>query len=241
MRDYVSRITSEIDMPVVKVKNLKSEEVGEIELSDEVFGARLNKAVIYAAVKSYQANQRAGTSATKTRGNTSGSGRKLWKQKGTGRARIASLRSPLWKGGGNVHGPQPRDWSYSVPKKVRRGAMRSVLSERLREGGLVILENFELETHKTKDFIATLSALGFEGRTLIVDALENGNLALSSRNVQHITCVSPSGINVYNLLTHEQVALTRDAAALLDKQLGGKAEAQAAQADEVQEAPVDDS
>jgi large subunit ribosomal protein L4 len=208
-------------MPVVKVKNLKNEEVGELTLSEDVFGAPLNKPLIYEAVKSYLANQRAGTSATKTRGDTSGSGKKLWKQKGTGRARIASLRSPLWKGGGNVHGPQPRDWSYRLPKKMRRGAIRSVLSERLREGGLVVVDNFELSTHKTKDFVATLAALGFEGRTLIVDALENGNLALSSRNLRDITCVTPGGINVYNLLTHEQVALTRDAAALLDKQLGG--------------------
>src|SRR5215813_14219728 len=134
-------------MPVVTVKNLKNEDVGEIELSDSVFGAPLNKPMIYEAVKNYMANQRAGTSATKTRGNTSGSGKKLWKQKGTGRARIASLRSPLWKGGGNVHGPQPRDWSYRVPKKMRRGAMRSVLSERLREGGLLIIDKFELESH----------------------------------------------------------------------------------------------
>lgn len=208
-------------MPVVKVKNLKNEEVGELTLSDDVFGAPLNKPLIYEAVKSYLANQRAGTSATKTRGDTSGSGKKLWKQKGTGRARIASLRSPLWKGGGNVHGPQPRDWSYRIPKKMRRGAIRSVLSERLREGGLVVVDSFELSTHKTKDFVATLAALGFEGRTLIVDALENGNLALSSRNLRDVTCVTPGGINVYNLLTHEQVALTRDAAALLDKQLGG--------------------
>ncbi len=208
-------------MPVVKVKNLKNEEVGELALSDAVFGAPLNKSLIYEAVKSYLANQRAGTSATKTRGDTSGSGKKLWKQKGTGRARIASLRSPLWKGGGNVHGPQPRDWSYRIPKKMRRGAIRSVLSERLREGGLVIVDNFELSTPKTKDFVATLVALGLEGPTLIVDAIENGNLALSSRNLRGVTCVSPGGINVYNLLTHEQVAITRDAAALLDKQLGG--------------------
>src|SRR5437868_13736832 len=226
-------------MPTAKVLDLTSNEVGEIELPDTVFGVPLNEPLIHEAVRSFLANRRAGTSATKTRGDVSGSGKKLWKQKGTGRARIASIRSPLWKGGGNVHGPQARDWSYRIPKKMRRGAIRSVLSERLREGGLVVIENFELESHKTKDFIATLSALGFEGRTLIVDALENGNLALSSRNVQHITCVSPSGINVYNLLTHEQVALTRDAAALLDKQLGGNAEAQATQADADQQASAE--
>src|SRR5438270_10774454 len=131
-------------MPVVKVKNLKNEEVGELTLSEDVFGAPLNKPLIYEAVKSYLANQRAGTSATKTRGDVSGSGKKLWKQKGTGRARIASIRSPLWKGGGNVHGPQPRDWSVAFPKKMRRGAIKSVLSERLREGNLFVVEEFVL-------------------------------------------------------------------------------------------------
>ncbi|MFY9611229.1 MAG: 50S ribosomal protein L4 [Blastocatellia bacterium] len=208
-------------MPVVKVKNLKNEEVGELELSDDVFSAPLNKPLIYDAVKNYLANQRAGTSATKTRGDVSGSGKKLWKQKGTGRARIASIRSPLWKGGGNVHGPQPRDWSYRVPKKVRRGAIRSVLSERLREGGLVIVENFELQSHKTKEFAATLATLGLDKRTLIIDSV-NANLALSSRNLREVTCVSPSSVNVYDLLTHDNLALSREAAAQLDKQLSNK-------------------
>lgn len=206
-------------MPVVKVKNLKSEEVGELELSDEVFGAPLNKALIYSAVKSYMANQRAGTSATKTRGDVRGSGKKLWKQKGTGRARIASLRSPLWKGGGNVHGPQPRDWSYNIPKKMRRGAIRSVLSERLREGGLIIVESFELPSHKTREFTATLEGLGLNKRTLVVDSPGNSKLALSSRNLRDVTLVSATGVNVYNLLTHEHIALTRDAAVQLEKQL----------------------
>lgn len=208
-------------MPVIKVKNLKNEEVGEVELSDKVFDAPLNKALIYEAVKNYLANQRSGTSATKTRGNTSGSGKKLWKQKGTGRARIASLRSPLWKGGGNVHGPQPRDWSYAVPKKMRRGAIRSVLSERLREGGLVVVEDFNLDSHKTKDFIAALTTLGLDKKTLIVDTLENGNLALSSRNVPYVTLISATGVNVYELLTHEQIAFTKAAVTQLDKQLSG--------------------
>src|SRR5436190_10476205 len=147
-------------MPVVKVKNLKNEEVGELTLSDDVFGVPLNKPLIYEAVKSYLANQRAGTSATKTRGDVSGSGKKLWKQKGTGRARIASIRSPLWKGGGNVHGPQPRDWSVSFPKKMRRGALKSVLSERLREGNLFVVDQFNLENLKTGAFAATIAGLG---------------------------------------------------------------------------------
>lgn len=205
-------------MPVVKIKNLKNEEVGEVELSDKVFGAPLNKSLIYEAVKGYLANQRSGTSATKTRGDVSGSGKKLWKQKGTGRARIASLRSPLWKGGGNVHGPQPRDWSYELPKKMRRGAIRSVLSERLREGGLVVVEDFNLQSHKTKDFVETLSTFGFDRNILIVAAL-NDNLALSSRNLPNVTLISPNGVNVYELLTHEHIAFTKDAVSQLDQQL----------------------
>jgi large subunit ribosomal protein L4 len=141
-------------MPTSKVRNLKNTEVGDVELSDAVFGAELNESLIHAAVRNYLANRRQGTSATKTRGNVSGSGRKLWKQKGTGRARIASLRSPLWKGGGNVHGPQPRDWSYKMPKKMRRGALRSALSERLREGNLIVLMNSVLIIRKPRDFSA---------------------------------------------------------------------------------------
>src|SRR5215510_1084546 len=143
-------------MPTVKVRNLKNEEVGEISLSDAVFGVELNEALIHAAVKNFRANGRQGTSATKTRGDVSGAGRKLWKQKGTGRARIASLRSPLWKGGGNVHGPQPRDWSYSMPKKMRQGALRSALSERVREGNVFVVDAWLMDKPKTKDFSASL-------------------------------------------------------------------------------------
>ena len=206
-------------MPVVKVKNLSNEEVGELELSDKVFGAPVNKPLIYSAVKCYLANQRAGTSSTKTRGETAGSGKKLWKQKGTGRARVASLRSPLWKGGGNAHGPHPRDWSYTIPKKMRRGAICSVLSERLREGGIVVIESLELSSHRTKDFIGILDTLGLSGRVLVVEATDNHMLVLSSRNLPYISLVTPDCVNVYDLLTHEQIALTREAASELDKRL----------------------
>src|SRR6187397_3521714 len=160
-------------MPTVKVRNLKNKEVGEVTLSDAVFGVDLNEALIHAALMNYQANARAGTSATKTRGNVSGAGRKLWKQKGTGRARIASLRSPLWKGGGNVHGPQPRDWSYNMPKKMRQGALRSALSERVREGKVMLVNGWSLEKPKTKEFASSLGKLGLAGKTLIVDSLDN--------------------------------------------------------------------
>src|SRR5215207_4252528 len=129
-------------MPTVKVRNLKNEEIGEAELSEAVFGAELNESLIHSAVKAFLANARQGTVKTKTRGEVSGSGKKLWRQKGTGRARVASIRSPLWKGGGNVHGPQPRDWSSEAPKKMKRGALKAALSERLREGNLIVVENF---------------------------------------------------------------------------------------------------
>jgi large subunit ribosomal protein L4 len=195
-------------MPTVKVLDLTSKEVGELELADAVFGVALNEPLIHEAVRSFLANRRAGTSATKTRGDVSGSGRKLWKQKGTGRARIASLRSPLWKGGGNVHGPQPRDWSYNLPKKMRKRAMCSAISERLREGNLVIVDEWKFEQAKTKEFINTLGTLKLGGRTLIIDSLKNTNLMLASRNVQTAKVVNSYGVNIYDLVNHQTVVLT---------------------------------
>src|ERR1700730_1463229 len=197
-----------VDMPTVKVRNLKNEEVGDVELSDVVFGAELNESLIHAAVRNFMANARAGTSATKTRGDVSGSGRKLWKQKGTGRARIASLRSPLWKGGGNAHGPQPRDWSYNLPKKMRKRAMCSALSERLREGNLIIVDEWKFDQAKTKEFINTLGSLKLTGKTLIVDSLKNTKLMLASRNVQTAKVVNSYGVNIYDLVNHQKLVLT---------------------------------
>jgi large subunit ribosomal protein L4 len=226
----------ELLMPTVKVRNLKNEEVGDVELSDAVFGAELNEGLIHAAVKAFLASARQGTVGTKTRGDVSGSGRKLWKQKGTGRARIASLRSPLWKGGGNVHGPQARDWSYSLPKKMKRGALRSALSERLREGNLVVLEAFTLNEPKTKDFVGALDKLGLEGKTLIVDSLDNANLILSARNVRGTKIVNSRGLNIYDLMYHDKLVLSRAAVdeltALLDpkREAHGKAEGTAEEA-----------
>jgi len=195
-------------MPTVKVRNLKNKEVGEVTLADAVFGVELNESLIHTAVKNHLANRRQGTSATKTRGNVSGSGRKLWKQKGTGRARIASLRSPLWKGGGNVHGPQPRDWSYNLPKKMRKRAMCSAISERLREGNLIIVSELKFDSPKTRDFINTLGSLKLSGKTLIVDSLKNTNLMLASRNVQTTKVVNSYGVNIYDLVNHQKVVLT---------------------------------
>ncbi|MCA1600156.1 MAG: 50S ribosomal protein L4 [Acidobacteria bacterium] len=209
-------------MPTVKVRNLKNEEVGEVELSDAVFGAPLNEALIHAAVRNFMANARQGTSATKTRGDVSGSGRKLWKQKGTGRARIASLRSPLWKGGGNAHGPQPRDWSYSMPRKMRQGALRSALSERVREGKVLLINDWTLDKPKTKEFVASLKQLGLEGKTLIVDSLDNENLKLSTRNVQRAKVVNSFGLNIYDLLYHEKLIISEAAVKELEQLLGPK-------------------
>ncbi len=195
-------------MPTVKIMDLTSTEVGEIELVETIFGVPLNEPLIHEAVRSFLANRRAGTSATKTRGDVSGSGRKLWKQKGTGRARIASLRSPLWKGGGNAHGPQPRDWSYNLPKKMRKRAMCSALSERLREGNLIIVDEWKFDQGKTKEFINALGTLKLSGKTLIVDSLKNTKLVLASRNVQTAKVVNSYGVNIYDLINHQKLVLT---------------------------------
>jgi large subunit ribosomal protein L4 len=200
-------------MPTVKVRNLKNEEVGDVELADAVFGVELNEALIHAAVKSFLASGRQGTVGTKTRGDVSGSGKKLWRQKGTGRARIASIRSPLWKGGGNVHGPQARDWGYNLPKKMRRGALRSALSERLREGNLIVLDQFMLSEAKTKAFVEVLGAL---------DSPENDNLLLASRNVKRAKVVTSFGLNIYDLLYHEKLIVSRAAIEELNELLDPK-------------------
>src|SRR5688500_14414851 len=209
-------------MPTVKVRNIQNEEVGEVELSDVVFGAPLNQGLIHAAFSNFMANARQGPSATKTRGDVSGAARKLWKQKGTGRARIASLRSPLWKGGGNAHGPQPRDWSYNMPKKMRQGALRSALSERVREGNVFVVEGWGLDKPKTKEFAQSLTTLGLGGKTLIVDSLENDNLMLSARNMRQTKVVNSYGLNIYDLLYHDHLVLSREAASELEQLLGAR-------------------
>ncbi|MGD9587656.1 MAG: 50S ribosomal protein L4 [Pyrinomonadaceae bacterium] len=216
-------------MPTVKVRNLKNNEVGEVELLDSVFGVELNEPLIHAAVVNFRANGRQGTSATKTRGNVSGSGRKLWKQKGTGRARIASLRSPLWKGGGNVHGPQPRDWSYQMPKKMRRGALRSALSERLREGNLIVIDEFTFANPKTKEFLSAIGGLALAEdkkgvKMLIVDSLDNANLILSSRNVEKTKVTNSFGLNIYDILYHEKLLISKTAVEELNSLLDPKRE-----------------
>jgi large subunit ribosomal protein L4 len=228
-------------MPTVKVRNLSNKEVGEVSLSDAVFGVELNESLIHSALMNFQANGRQGTSATKTRGNVSGSGRKLWKQKGTGRARIASLRSPLWKGGGNVHGPQPRDWSYKMPKKMRRGALRSALSERVREGNVIIIDAFEFATPKTKDFLAAVGTLGLvenskRAKTLVIDSLDNANLILSSRNVEKTKVTNSFGLNIYDIIYHEKLLISKAAVEELNQLLDPARESSKADEAEVEAA-----
>jgi large subunit ribosomal protein L4 len=216
-------------MPTLKVRNLKNKETGQIELADEVFSDDFNEPLIHAAVRNYLANARQGTVKTKTRGNVRGGGRKPWRQKGTGRARVASIRSPLWRGGGRAHGPQPKDWSYKMPKKMRRGALRSALSERLREGNIIVVEDFAIDAPKTKSVLSIFSALGLidgnkRNKTLIVDEIDNMNLLLATRNVQKTKVVNSYGVNAYDLVFHDTIILTKKAAGELAELLDPKRE-----------------
>jgi large subunit ribosomal protein L4 len=207
-------------MATLDVKNLKNEVIGSIDLDDKIFDAPLNRALIYDAVKAYQMNQRLGTVSTKTRGEVRGSGRKLWRQKGTGRARIASIRSPLWKGGGATFGPKPRPWETRMPKKMRRGALCSALSERVREGRVTIVDAFELGDHKTKGFVGALATLGHERKTLVVEAEGNRNLELSSRNLGSVTLARGTDVNIYDVLSHDRLIFSRAAIEALAERLG---------------------
>lgn len=205
-------------MSVVKVLNLDSEPLYDLEISDALSKPTLNNTLIWEAVQEYRARGRKGTVATKTRGDVSGSGKKLWKQKGTGRARISSLRSPLWKGGGNVHGPQPRDWSYTLPKKKRWKAIAIAFAERLRKGAVTVIDNLTLSSHKTKLFYSKLRLLGLQNhKVLILDSMENKNLVLATRNLYGVKLLNPLGINVYDLLLHEKILISQNALDTLTK------------------------
>src|SRR3954463_7218483 len=172
-------------MATIDIHDLSGKKVGTLELADEVFGA-INEDLLYEAVTHYRAAQRAGTHATKNKKLVSGAGKKLWKQKGTGRARVGSIRSPLWRHGGTVHGPQPRSYDYSFPRKKLLGALRSALAAKLSDGKLMVVEAFELKEPKTQVFREALKTFGMEKTALIVEAgqTENRNLELSSRNIE---------------------------------------------------------
>ena len=206
-------------MPTVDVVDLSNQKVGEVELADAVFGAEINKALLYEAVRHSQAARRGGNAKTKTRHEVSGSGKKLWKQKGTGRARMGSIRSPLWRHGGTTHGPQPRDYGYKLPRKMLLGALRSALSAKLRDGELRVISEFALSEHKTKAMRAVLDVLGAPKTVLLVDTGENRNLALSARNLEGVTLVSTQEVEVYNLLGHAGVLMSQAAARKLSEAL----------------------
>ena len=206
-------------MPSVNVVDLNNTTVGSIELADVVFGAEVNEALLYEAVRNYTASQRSGTAKTKTRHEVSGSGKKLWKQKGTGRARMGSIRSPLWRHGGTVHGPQPRSYEYKLPRKMLLGALRSALSAKLRDGELRVIKAFDLSDHKTKNMVRVLGTLEAKKTVLLVEAADNVNLTRASRNLQGVKLVPTKDVNVYDLLRHEEILLTEPAAKKLSEAL----------------------
>src|SRR5882672_8359889 len=173
-------------MPKVDIKNLKNEVVGKLELSDEVFSGPINEGLLHDAVKQYLASQRSGTHKTKTRAEVAGSGRKPWRQKGTGRARVGEVRTPLWRKGGTVFGPQPRDYEYHLPRKMFRSALRSALAMKLKENQLNVVDAFTLADHKTKAFSQALTKLGLDRKILVVDHQENPNLRLAARNLSDV-------------------------------------------------------
>lgn len=206
-------------MPEVEVRDLKNKVVGKLELAEEVFQYEASPGLLWEAVRAFQAAQRKGTHATKNRSAVRGGGQKPWRQKGTGRARVGSVRSPLWKGGGIVHGPQPRDYRQAFPKKKKRGAIRLVLTDKLKNKKLAVLESLELESHRTRDFLEVLQLLEVNGKTLIVDDRSNRNLYLGARNVPRLKMVATEGVNIYDLLNHEHLLISKDAVLKLQEML----------------------
>jgi len=199
-------------MPILDVVDLNNNKVGEVALADDVFGAEVNENLLYEAVRQFQAGKHRGTHKTKTRSEVAGSGKKLWKQKGTGRARMGSVRSPIWRHGGTVHGPVPRDYSYKLPRKMVQGALRSALSAKVRDGELKVVQQFTLSDHKTKTAMNALANV-VTGRTvLVVDNDDNRNLLLGLRNLKGVTLMPTRAVNPYHLLGHQNVLLSESAA-----------------------------
>jgi len=217
-------------MANIDVVDLSGKKVGKLALADEVFGA-VNEDLLWEAVKHYRAAQRAGTHATKNRKLVSGSGKKLWKQKGTGRARVGSIRSPLWRHGGTVHGPQPRSYDYAFPRKKLLGALRSALAAKFADGKLTVVESFELKEPKTKDFRKALDALEVTKTALLVEAakVENRNLELSSRNLDGVELVRGNQVHPYHLLRYDAAIFSRSALEKLQDTLKASAPKQKAE------------
>lgn len=198
-------------MPKVSIRNMSGADVGELELSDGVFGIEPNEAVLHQAVVMQQASARRGTHKVKNRAAVRGGGRKPWRQKGTGRARHGSIRSPIWVGGGVVFGPTPRDYSFRLPKKVRRLAIKSALSAKVKEDGLIVLDQLRFEEPKTKNMVQVLKNLDAREKALIVTKEKDDNTYLSARNIPGVTCITSNNLNVIDLLAHDTVIMTVDA------------------------------
>lgn len=193
-------------MPVLDVYDIDKNKVSEIELSDSVFDSEVNEAAIYEVVRMQMASIRQGTAATKERSFVSGGGRKPWRQKGTGRARSGSTRSPLWRGGGIVFGPHPRDYGFTIPKKVRKAALRSALSMKCKDDKIIILRDFPLEEIKTKKFKEVLNRFGLRSALFVTNGVDE-KLEKSSRNVQEVKMMRSEGINVYDVMRFEHLVL----------------------------------
>jgi large subunit ribosomal protein L4 len=210
-------------MATIDVQDLKGRKVGTLELAEEVFGG-INEDLLWEAVKHYRASLRAGTHATKNRKLVSGSGKKLWRQKGTGRARVGSIRSPLWRHGGTVHGPQPRSYDYRFPRKKLLGALRSALAAKVADGKLTVVKDFEIKEVSTKDFRKALDALGVEKTALLVEtAKPNRNLELSARNLKGVELMAGNQVHPYHLLRHDTAVFSQEAIEKLQNSLKASA------------------
>ncbi|WP_341279783.1 50S ribosomal protein L4 [Paenibacillus sp. FSL H8-0537] len=198
-------------MPKVTLYNVSGSQVGEVELADSVFGIEPNKHVLHSAVTLQQAAERAGTHKTKGRSEVRGGGRKPWKQKGTGRARQGSIRSPQWVGGGTVFGPTPRSYGFKLPKKVRRLAIKSALSSKVIANEIIVLDQLSFSAPKTKEFVAILNNLKVARKALVVLPSYDDNVALSARNIPGVKFVAADGINVLDVLVYDKLIITKDA------------------------------
>ncbi len=198
-------------MPKVGLYNMAGSQIGDIELSESVFGQEVNKSVLHQVVVNYLANQRQGTQSTKTRSEVRGGGIKPWRQKGTGRARQGSIRAPQWIKGGIALGPKPRDYSYTLNKKVKRLAMKSALSAKVLENEIIVLDELTINEIKTKEVVALLKNLGVEGKALIVTADKDNNVVLSSRNIEGVSTSFVGTLNVYEILNNSQLIIAKNA------------------------------
>ena len=206
-------------MPKVAVYTVTGQQAGDLELNESIFGVEVNGALLHQAVVMQLASQRLGTHATKTRGFVRGGGRKPWKQKGTGRARSGSTRSPIWVGGGTVFGPTPRSHAFSMPRKQRRLAIKCALSDKVQSGDFVVLENLDFAAPKTKDVVKMLNDFSVEKKALIITADEAENVEKYSRNIPGVKAINTSGLNVYDILNHSKLFITKDAITRIEEVL----------------------